>query len=398
MFNILNGVKVIDLTTIVLGPYATQFLGDFGADVIKVEAPSGDLFRSVRPGQSENMGAPFLNCNRNKRSIILDLTKPEGLEALHRLISTADVFVHNMRSKSAKKLGLSYSDLKKIKKDIIYCNACGYGAGGAYENDPAYDDTVQAASGLAYLNADATGAPKYLPTVLCDKVAGLHLAIAILAGVAARARSGRGIAIETPMFESMAAFLMVEHLSGETFSPANGPVGYTRLMSAFRKPFATKDGYISIIPYNGAHWKKFLKLIKRDDLLEDERVNDPALRSRSLDMLYAVVAEATHIHTTGEWLTLLHSADIPCAKVNRLDDLLTDEHLSDVGLFEFVDHPTEGKIRNIRSAFKMDGAESLPDKLAPNLGGNSAEILSEAGFNDAEVARIAGSGGVIMSG
>lgn len=396
MFNILNGIKVIDLTTIVLGPYATQFLGDFGADVIKVEAPSGDLFRTVRPGHSKNMGAPFLNCNRNKRSITLDLTNPTGMEVLHRLISSADVFVHNMRSKSAKKLGLSYEDVKKVNSNIVYCNACGFGKGGTYEDDPAYDDTVQAISGLSFINADASGAPRYLPTVLCDKVAGLHLAVAMLAAIAGREKSGKSIAIETPMFESIASFLLVEHLSGETFKPPLGEMGYARLMSPMRKPFSTKDGYISILPYNETHWKKFLTLIEREDLINDKRVTDPALRSKSLDMLYGLIASATPERTTSEWLLLLGRSDIPCARVNQLTDLLDDPHLKEVGFFQDIDHPTEGVLRTARSPFRVSGLDSQPDRPAPNHGNDGRVILQESGFTKEEIDIVSKSGAVFL--
>lgn len=385
MFKILNGIKIIDLTTIVLGPYATQFLGDFGADVIKVETPSGDLFRTVGPGRSKKMGAAFLNCNRNKRSISLDLTKPEGLQILYKLIASADVFVHNMRTKSAKKLGLAYDDIRKIKPDIVYCNACGFGQGGDYADQPAYDDTLQAVSGLASINADAVGVPRYLPTILCDKVAGLHLTISILTGILNRDKTGKSIAIETPMFESMAAFLMVEHLAGETFSPALGKTGYARLTSPMRKPFATQDGYISILPYNESHWKKFLAMIGRDDLVNDERVTDPALRSKSLDMLYGLVAEATPRYTTQKWQKLMAESDIPCAKVNGLEDLLHDPHLQQVDFFQQVDHPSEGKLRMARNAFNIQDVETKSDKAVPNLGADGMAIMREAGFSDAEI-------------
>lgn len=394
MFSILDGIKVIDLSTIVLGPYATQFLGDFGADVIKVEAPQGDLFRSVGPGHSVNMGAPFLNCNRNKRSIVLDLTKPAGRQLLSKLIESADVFVHNMRSKSAEKLGIDYDSVKKINGKIVYCNACGFGQGGTYADDPAYDDTVQAISGLSYINADTSGAPRYLPTIVCDKVAGLHLAIAVLAGITNQLRTGQSIAIETPMFESMAAFLLVENLAGESFLPALGNMGYARLMSPMRKPFATKDGYISILPYNKNHWKKFLLLIDRADLVDDPRVTDAALRSKSLDMLYGVVADATDRHTSAQWLALMKEADIPCTKVNQLSDLLNDQHLKDVDFFQTIEHPSEGPLRSTRSPFNVTGVGTKQDLPTPNLGSDGVAILREAGFSTDEIEAARQAGGV----
>lgn len=394
MFDLLRGRKIIDLTTIVLGPYATQLLGDFGADVIKVEPPNGDLFRFAPPGRSEDMGAGFLNCNRNKRSIVIDLTAPEGVAALHRLVSTADVLVHNMRPKSAKRLGLEFEEIRRVKDDIVYCYACGFGGQGVLADQAAYDDTIQAASGMAFINAAAGGEPRYLPTVVCDKVGGLHLALAILAGMAAHRQNGRGVCIEVPMFESMVSFLLLELLSGETFSPAMGKTGYNRLSSPFRKPFKTRDGFVSILPYNASHWTRFLKLIEREDLVRDGRVTDPSLRNANIDMLYKLVADVALTRTTAEWMQLLQEQDIPCANVNSVEDLLDHAHLNDVGMFQRFDHPTEGPLRSVRAPFSIRDAAVMPDSPAPNLGENGRAILREAGLTEKEIDSVVESGAV----
>lgn len=395
MINLLRGLRIVDLTTIVLGPYATRFLGDFGADVIKIEPPDGDLFRVADAGRSAGMGAAFINCNRNKRSIALDLKNPAGLAALHRLVGTADVLVHNMRRRSAESLGVDYERMKQIREDIVYCYAGGFGRGGSMENEPAYDDSVQALSGLAFMNANEKGEPRYLPTVVCDKVAGLHLAIAILAGVASRQRTGQGVCIEAPMFESMVSFLLAEHLAGETFDPPTGNIGYERLTAPFRKPFRAKDGYVSIIPYSNGQWGRFLKLIGREDLAESETVCNPSERSRNINKLYELVADAAPTRTTEEWMTLLRKHDIPCSTVSRPEDLLSNPHLLDVGMFEYCDHPTERRIRTVRSPFRAGAVSPQPDRPAPNLGHDGAEILREAGFSSAEIDDAVCSGAMI---
>jgi crotonobetainyl-CoA:carnitine CoA-transferase CaiB-like acyl-CoA transferase len=385
LHHLLNGIRIVDLTTIVLGPYATQLLGDMGADVIKVEPPGGDLFRTVRPGRGPDMGAGFLNCNRNKRSIALDLTLPEGRRALHAILSTADVLVHNMRPSSAAKLGVAYADAVAAKPDIVYCFAPGFGQQGPYAGSPAYDDTIQAASGLAAVNANSEGQPRFLPNIVGDKVGGLHLALAVLMGIIGRMRSGRGCCIEAPMFESVVSFLMLEQLSGHTFRPPIGGVGYERLQSPNRKPHRTKDGYIAVLPYNTEHWTSFLELVGRPEIARLDIVRDPVARSRNVDMLYQVVAEAMPARSTSEWLEVLAAADIPCSRVNDFADLLENEHLRAVEMFEDIDHPSEGATRVLRSPFTIAGTARAPDAPAPRLGEDTRVILSEAGLSESEI-------------
>ena len=368
MNTLLSGIRVIDLTTIVLGPYATQIVGDFGAQIVKVEPPGGDLFRAVRPGRSRHMGAGFLNLNRNKSSVVIDLKTEEGRGEFYELVKSADVVVHNMRGSSAKSLGVDFASLKELRPGLIYCSAPGFGSDGPNADEPAYDDIIQAASGLAHLNQNADDEPRFLPTIVCDKVGGLHLALGIVAAIAHRARTGEGCEIEIPMFESMVSFLMAEQLAGRTFVPAIGDVGYDRLLSPNRRPFKTKDGYVSLLPYSSRHWKKFLTLVERADIADEDWVQDPVKRSENIDRLYAIVAEEMPRRTTAQWLSALHSLDIPASPVNRLSDLFDDEHLKAVGLFAPYDHPDEGGLISVRSPFRvLSGAQTCADIPPPRL-------------------------------
>lgn len=386
MLKILDGVRIVDLTTVVLGPYATQILGDLGADVIKVEPIDGDVFRAVRPGRSTSMGAGFLNCNRNKRSLAIDLRDEEATAALYRLIATADVVVHNMRPKSARKLGIAFEQLVEINPALVYCYACGFGQEGPLADEPAYDDTIQAVSGFAYLNANANGDPTFIRTIVADKVGGLHLTISVLAALASRDRAeGKPLCIETPMFESMVSFLLVEQLAGMSFQPPLGGIGYDRLLSPYRKPFKTRDGFISIIPYTAAHWITFLRLIGREDLVDDPRVTDGAKRSRSIDMLYALIEQATPDRSTDEWIQALSAKGVPCAHVNRVEDLFDNEHLKAVGMFRTEHHPQEGSLLAVRSPFRVPDQLGEEDRPAPPLGEHSREILRQAGLGEAEI-------------
>jgi crotonobetainyl-CoA:carnitine CoA-transferase CaiB-like acyl-CoA transferase len=368
MHKLLSGIKVIDLTTIVLGPYATQFIGDFGASVVKIEAPGGDLFRAVRPGRSRHMGAGYLNLNRNKSSVVIDLKTDEGREEIYELVKSADVVVHNMRVSSAKNLGVDFASLKEIQPGLIYCSAPGYGSDGPNANEPAYDDIIQAASGLAELNKNADGDPRFLPTIVCDKVGGLHLALGIVAAIAHKARSGEGCEIEIPMFESMVSFLMAEQMAGRTFVPPIGDVGYDRLLSPNRRPFKTKDGFVSLLPYSSRHWKKFLTLVGRLDIADEEWVQDPVKRSENIDRLYQIVVEEMPKRTTAQWLEELRQLDIPSSPVNSLSDLFDDEHLKAVGLFVSYEHPDEGALLSVRSPFRvLSGADEANDSPPPGL-------------------------------
>jgi crotonobetainyl-CoA:carnitine CoA-transferase CaiB-like acyl-CoA transferase len=385
MHELLKGTRILDLTTTYLGPYATQFLGDMGADVIKVEPLTGDIGRSPLPSRSPDMGAGFINSNRNKRSIAIDLKHPSGRDVVLRLARNADAVVHNMRPKAAQKLGLGYDDLKAINPALVYCFSAGFGQDGPYADEPAYDDIIQAMCGLASLNADSSGAPRFLPSIIADKVVGLHLAFALATGLAHRHKTGEGSLIEVPMFESMVAFLLVEHLAGRTFSPPLGEAGYERLLAPNRRPYRTRDGYVAIMPYTTLQWTRFFECIGRDDLLGEEWIKDPVRRSANVNALYGVIADAAPQRTTAEWLALMEQRDIPCGPVNQLADLFTEPHLAAVELFCRYSHPSEGDMLAVRSPFRVAGASSQPDRPAPSLGESGRTILKEAGLTDSEI-------------
>ena len=375
MFDLLKGITVIDLTTVVLGPYATQLLADMGANVIKVEPKSGDVFRGARPGRDGGDGAGFLNLNRNKRSIALDLTVSEDQSILYQLTAEADVFVHNVRDSGAAKLGIEYSIVRGYRPDIVYCSARGFGRG-PYGDAPAYDDCIQAASGLAWLNADDRGEPRYVRTVLCDKIAGLHLAFAVATGIAARARTGKGCHIEAPMFESMVSFLMIEQLSGQSFIPPLPDRGYVRLNAASRRPYRTRDGYVTIMPYTAAQWVRFLRLSECHELADADWIQDDELRSVRIEQLYALIERVAPQRTSADWLDVLTARDIPCAPVTRLEDLPNDAHLRSNGYFATMTHAAEGDLMYARSPFAVHTANQQPDRPAPILDADRADILA----------------------
>lgn len=372
----LAGVRIIDLTSVVMGPYATQILGDMGAEVIKVEAPEGDSSRQVAPFRNRGMGAPFLNLNRNKRSIVLDLKRADELQVLLDLLSGADVFVTTVRPQAMRRLGLDYETLGEAYPRLIYCGAYGFSEAGPYAGRPAFDDIIQAMCGMASLQGenDPNG-PQYVNINLADKTLGCVVAYSIAMALYERERSGRGQAIKVPMFETMVAFTMVEHLAGETFCPAPDTIGYKRVLSKQRKPYRTKDGYIGLLPYTAEQWTRFFEAAGRPEMATDPRVTDPALRSAKIDELYHLLAEIIPERTTAEWVELISAADLPITPVYSPADLLTDEHLRTLGFFQWDEHPSEGKVRTIGIPVRFSRTPGEIRRLAPRLDQDREEIL-----------------------
>jgi len=388
----LAGVRIVDATTVVLGPLATQMLGDLGADVVKVEPPEGDTTRKLGPTRSPDMAAFYLACNRNKRSVVLDLKQEAGHRALLKLLETADVFVHNFRPQAAAKLRVEYERVRAVNPGLVYCATYGFRAAGPYGNKPVYDDIIQAASGLASLQTPLAGEPRYLPTIVADKTSSMGVAHALLAALYHKARTGEGQAIEVPMFETVVSWMMVEHLYGETFLPALDAPGYKRVLNKWRRPFPTRDGYLAILPYTDAHWKTFFQVAGREDLLADERFRTLASRLAHIELLYAELATIAATRTNGEWLAVLDAANVPAMVVNTLESVLHDPQLEATGFWKTIDHPTEGKLRtpDVAATYsRTPGSIRLPQ---PRLGEHSAEILREAGLADDEIRAMFASG------
>jgi crotonobetainyl-CoA:carnitine CoA-transferase CaiB-like acyl-CoA transferase len=381
----LEGVKILELTAVVLGPWACQILADMGAEVIKVEPPYGDSNRSLGASRNPKMAALYLTCNRNKRSLVLDLKKPEAREAVMKIAADVDVVIHNNRPQVMTKLGLEYQDFKKVNDKIIYCGTYGYGKEGPYGEKGALDDSIQSISGIAWLTNMVLGEPRYLPTVVCDKTTALNVVYAVTAALFSREKTGKGQEIEVPMFESMVYYNMAEHLWGQTFEPPIGTAGYKRLMSEHRKPYKTKDGYIAILPYLDAHWRKFCELSGRDDLLEDPRFKTLSDRVANIDDTYDETAKTMVHKTTQEWLDIFGATSVPTNTVNTLDGLIDDPHLKAVGFWQQLDHPTEGKLRMTRFPVNFSGTPAENSRHQPVMGEHTIEILKEAGYSDSEI-------------
>ena len=392
----LAGIRIIDITTIFLGPYATQMLGDAGADVIKIEAPPrGDSTRWLGRARNPGMGGPFLNLNRNKRSVVLDLKQDAACEVLWRLIATADVLVHNMRTNAIGRLGFGYGSVAKIQPDIVYCAAQGYGAAGPYCDRPAYDDALQVESGLAKLFEQTAGQPLLTPTILVDKMVGMMPAQAIALALFHRERTGEGQLVEVPMFETLTSFLMVEHIYERAFDPPLGPAGYKRVTTPARKPYKTRDGYICILPYTDRQWRGFFNMAGRQELMQDPRFADYQTRNEHVDTLYGLIAKVAPQRTTKEWLALCADAGIPVAAANEIDDLFDDEHLREVGLFHHNEHPSEGATVLAGPPVNMSKSPASIRHPAPRLGQHSQEILRELCYNDDQVKAMCATGAVM---
>jgi crotonobetainyl-CoA:carnitine CoA-transferase CaiB-like acyl-CoA transferase len=385
MYPLLAGLRIIDITTIVLGPYATQFLGDLGAEVIKIETVDGDMNRYTPPTTGPGLGAVFVNNNRNKRSLALDLKQEDGKEVLRRLIKTGDALVHNMRQDALDRLGFSWETAHALNPRLVYCAALGYGSDGPYSGKPAYDDIIQASSGLAGLTHRRDGTPAYHPTVTADKAGALHVVYAVLAALLHRERTGgQGQLVEMPMFEAMAAFSLNEHLMGASFA-VDGPTGYHRTLSQNRKPFATRDGWIALLPYTQTQWTRVLSLLGREDIAAEPWFSNNAERSKRSDELYAIIAASLGGRTSAEWIADFEKADVPCGVVHTPDSLLDDPHLKAVGFFEPRFEGETGIVRTLRQPVIFRGLDTAPDRAPPSLGADTRSLLADLGYSEAEI-------------
>ena len=372
----LAGIRVIDLTSVVFGPYATQIMADMGADVIKVEPPAGDNTRHITVGPAPGMGGIYVNVNRGKRSLMLDLTQDRDKDVLRRLIADADVFIHSMRGKAIAKLGFSYADVKAIRPDIVYTNCYGYSRRGPEADQPAYDDTIQAECGLTHVQQLMNGEPGFVATIMADKVAGLHALQAVMMALFHRERTGEGQEIEVTMFEAMASFMLVEHANGAMFDPPLGPAVYPRTVAPNRRPYRTADGEVAALIYNDKHWNAFINAVQPPWASEEYATLEG--RAKQIDTVYGLVAKTLQERTTAEWLTLFNELEIPAAPINTPDALFDHPHLNAVGLFETVQTP-HGPVRFPGVPTWFSRTPGHVRGYAPELGADTEQVLAELG-------------------
>ncbi|MET0588510.1 MAG: CoA transferase [Novosphingobium sp.] len=377
----LAGIRVVDLTSMVFGPYCTQVMADMGADVIKVEPPAGDNTRFINAGPAPGLGGVFVNVNRGKRSVVLDLRQERDKEALRALIATADVFIHSMRGKAIAKLGFDYEAVKAIKPDIIYTNCYGYSRRGPDGDKPAYDDTIQAECGIPHLQELMTGKPDFVATIIADKVSGLTALYATTMALFHRQRTGEGQEVEVGMFETMASFMLVEHASGQMFNPPLGPAHYHRVVARNRKPYKTKDGYVAALVYNDKHWNAFVESVKPE--WNSPEFATLAQRAKQIDHVYGLLGETFATRTTQEWLDLLEELHIPASPLYTTEQLFENEHLNAVGFFETVESP-QGPVRYPGVPTWFSETPGHVHGPTPLLGQHTDEVLAELGLGEVE--------------
>ncbi|GGC49720.1 CoA transferase [Siccirubricoccus deserti] len=392
----LAGIRVLDLTTVLVGPYCTQLLAETGAEVTKVEAPEGDVVRLIGPTRSPGMGCMFLTINRGKRSIVLDLKRPEGRGVLLRLAEAADVLVTNIRPAAMGRLGLDYPALRTVNPRLIYAGVLGYAQDGPYAPRPAYDDLMQGATTIAAMNARVgNGEPRYVPLAMADRITGLAAFGAINAALFHRERSGEGQLVEVPMFEMMLNFVLGDHLGGKVFDPPLDAGGYGRLLSPDRRPYRTRDGHVCTMIYNDRQWRNFCAAVGWPDLVStDPRFASHATRTTHIDAVLGMLAEEFLKRSTAEWLTLLAEADLPVTPVHTLESIFEDPHLLATGFFGTEAHPSEGKVTRMAVPMSFSATQPGERRPAPRLGADSVEILAEAGYSEAEIATLLEGGAV----
>ena len=385
MAGALEGIKILDLTSVGFGPYACQILGDYGAEVIKIESPEGDITRGIAPFRNKGMGHFFINANRNKKSLVLDLKSRKGKAVFFKLLEKSDIVMTSIRPAAMERLGIGFKACKEINPSLIYVALVGFGQSGPYAKRPAYDDIIQGVSGMAAMQGGREGNPTFVNASVCDKICSQIAAHATLAALFARTKSGTGQLVEVPMFESMVGFNLVEHQSGMTFDPPLGSTGYERSMVKYRRPYATRDGFVCALPYTTKHWQSFFSIMQREDLLNDPRVLDPKVRSEKIGELYELVSDLVADWDTEDLLKALEEGDIPHGEAAQLYDLRNDDHLKAVGFFQTHEHQSEGTIKLTSPPIKLSETPTNIRRLPPLLGEHSSEILREIGYSEEEV-------------